>query len=91
MKKLDISEGIERVEALFAELKAIEHWDKDYWRCRHNELGATVALVSRCHRKVEIFSELVAIVSALDPEKSDLRQRRPLTKKNSPRSFLRMD
>jgi len=80
---------IERAETLFAELKAIARWDKDYWRFRNNELRETAAFLSRCRRRVEILSELVAIVSAMYCEKSDPIGR-SLTGKCRRRSFLRM-
>ena len=90
MKRLAISDGIERVEPLLAELKAIAHWDKDYWSGRHNGLGEIIAHISRCRRKVEIISELVAIISAMYWAKSDSRRRGLQRRKARKRSFLRM-
>jgi hypothetical protein len=58
-------EIIERAEALLAELKAIAVWDRAYWECRRHELGEAIALVSRFGRRIEILSELIAIVAAM--------------------------
>jgi hypothetical protein len=90
MKKLDAIEKIERAETLFAELKAIARWNEEYGHCRDHKLWETVALVRRCSRRVEILSELVAIVSAMYCKKSNLRRRSPLTRKCGRRSFVRM-
>src|SRR5579863_1027583 len=60
-------ERIERTEALLAELKAIAVWNRSYWRCRHHEWWETVALVSRLRRRIEILSEVVALVAARHP------------------------
>jgi hypothetical protein len=90
MKKLDIGGRIEHVQTLFAELKAIAVWNGDYWRRRHHDLGEIVAHVSRCRRKVEILSEVVAIVTAMYCEKSASRRRGPLTRKGRKGSFLKM-
>jgi hypothetical protein len=58
MRNLPSVERIEQAQALLAELKAIAVWDRSYWCCPRHEMWETIALVSRCRRRIEILSEL---------------------------------
>lgn len=50
----------ERLERLASELRAISHWDTQYWRKRRPERYETFAFVSRQKRRSEIIRDLLS-------------------------------
>jgi hypothetical protein len=48
-----------RAERLVAELRAIEHWNTNYWRNSDPETYETLAFVARRERRTEILSQLL--------------------------------
>lgn len=54
-------ETIEKVDKLVAELRAISHWDSQYWRKPCPQRYETIAHVSRQKRRTEILDELVGL------------------------------
>lgn len=52
------SETMEQVEKLTSELRAIIHWDAEYWRRACPEWYETVAFMSRQRRRIEIIRDL---------------------------------
>jgi hypothetical protein len=53
------SDALNQVDRLVAELRAVEHWDADYWRKGDPEVYEIVAFVTRQKRRTEILSQLV--------------------------------
>ena len=64
--------GWNRVERLVAELRAIEHWNTDYWRKGDPEAYETLAFVARRERRVEILSYLLTLIPRLTKEQGKL-------------------
>jgi hypothetical protein len=60
MRQILSEETIGKVEKLVSELRAISHWDTEYWRHRCPEWYETVAFVSRQKRRSEIIRELLS-------------------------------
>ena len=60
------SNTLDRVELLAAELKAIEHWDADYWRKAQPEIYETRGYTARRERRAEILSQLRCLIRQLD-------------------------
>jgi hypothetical protein len=92
MRNLANAERIEYAASLFAELKAIAVWNSSYRMRRHRKWWETIALLNRCRRRLEILSELVAIVAAMSfsckpRTKSTIQSKR----KQRRRSFLKRD
>jgi hypothetical protein len=54
-------ETIGKVEKLACELRAISHWDSEYWRHDCPEWYETVAFVSRQKRRSEIIRQLLRV------------------------------
>jgi hypothetical protein len=59
MRQIPGDETIEKVDKLVSELRAISHWDSEYWRHRCPEWYETVAYVSRQKRRSEIMRQLL--------------------------------
>jgi hypothetical protein len=58
MTFLSSDDGLDRVERLLAELRAVERWDADYWRNSHPEVYENLAWAARQARRREILSQL---------------------------------
>jgi hypothetical protein len=60
MRHLPSDEAIGEVEKLVSELRAIRHWDTEYWRQLRPEWHETVAFVARQKRRSEIIRDLLS-------------------------------
>jgi hypothetical protein len=60
------SRGLQKVELLVAELKAIEFWDAAYWRGEQSQMLETLAYTARRERRAEILSQLHRLIPQLD-------------------------
>jgi hypothetical protein len=65
MPSISHQDGLDRVELLTAELRAIEHWDADYWRKARPEVYETLAYTARRERLAEILSQLSSLIRDL--------------------------
>lgn len=63
------NDGLNRVERLVGELRAIERWDADYWRNKLPIADEVLAFVARRKRRAEILSQLLTLVPRLDTKK----------------------
>ena len=61
MRQILSDQTIEKVEVLVSELRAINHWDTEYWRYRCPKWYETVAFVSRQKRRREIIRQLLHV------------------------------
>jgi hypothetical protein len=57
---------LDRNELLAAELKAIEHWDAEYWRKAWPDTYETLAYMARRERRAEILSQLRILMPQLN-------------------------
>jgi hypothetical protein len=60
------SDGLNKVESLVAELKAIECWDAAYWRGDRSQMVESLAYIARGERRAEILSQLRSLIPQLD-------------------------
>jgi hypothetical protein len=61
MRRFLTEEALEQLKTLVIELRAIKHWDKEYFRHRCPEWYETLAYVSRKKRRSEIIGQLVRL------------------------------
>ena len=62
MIRMALGDGtFERVERLVSELRAISHWDDEYWRHSRREWYETVAFATRQERRSEIIRQLLRL------------------------------
>ena len=71
-RMLSDNDGWSLVGRLVEEMRAIEHWDADYWRNHHPEAYELLAFVARRKRHVEILSQLVILIPRLDISEKEL-------------------
>lgn len=64
-RMLSDNDGWSLVGRLAEEMRAIEHWDADYWRNHQPEAYESLAFVARRKRHVEILSQLVTLIPRL--------------------------
>jgi hypothetical protein len=65
MQSAQNDDGWDRVECLVAELRAIEHWNAEYWRKGNPETYEMLALVARRQRRAEILSQLLTLLASV--------------------------
>jgi hypothetical protein len=66
MQSVPDNDALNQVERLAAELRAIEHWDFDYWLRAVPERSETLAFVARRKRSTEIISQLLTLIPGLE-------------------------
>lgn len=65
MRRLSNDDGLDNVELLVAELRAIERWDADYWRDARPQAYEILAYTRRRETRAEILSELLSLIPRL--------------------------